>query len=458
MQHTQKESLIQKYNVPAPRYTSYPAVPYWSQAAPDAKRWMDVVKHTFVASNATKGISLYIHLPFCEQLCTYCGCNTRITKNHGVEEGYIQAVLREWGQYSRHFPEKPILREVHLGGGTPTFFKPANLRKLLEGIYAGAEFHPEKEFSFEGHPNNTTAEHLQTLYDLGFRRVSYGIQDFDPKVQVTINRVQPFENVRRVTEAARSIGYASVNFDLIYGLPHQTLETVGDTIDKVAALMPDRIAFYSYAHVPWVKPGQRSYAEKDLPDNAAKRALYELGLRRFRALGYTDIGMDHFALPQDALYKAYQRKELHRNFMGYTTCPTELLLGLGTSSISDARYAYMQNLKTVEAYQQAIAAGELAALKGHFLSEEDLLLKEAILQLACRGELELNERLLQSVDANALAELQQMAEEQLIVLSEDRLTITAAGQAFVRNVCAKFDRRLRETANTAEQQVFSKSI
>jgi oxygen-independent coproporphyrinogen-3 oxidase len=278
MLQSAKEFLIEKYNVPAPRYTSYPTVPGWDKAVPDAGRWLGVVKRTFDESNDARGISLYIHLPFCESLCTYCGCNTRITRNHGVETGYVEAVLREWQIYLRTFGRKPVLRELHLGGGTPTFFSPANLRKLLEGIFADSILHPDREFSFEGHPNNTTAGHLQTLYELGFRRVSFGIQDCDEKVQRTINRVQPFENVRRVTEQARRIGYQSVNFDLIYGLPYQTLESVAATIDQVATLRPDRIAFYSYAHVPWIKPGQRSYTDKDLPADAYKRALYELGL------------------------------------------------------------------------------------------------------------------------------------------------------------------------------------
>ncbi|MFD2512480.1 oxygen-independent coproporphyrinogen III oxidase [Pontibacter locisalis] len=453
----QQEFLIQKYNVPAPRYTSYPTVPFWDKEIPDTKRWLQVVKRTFEESNATKGISLYLHLPFCEVLCTYCGCNTRITKNHSVEEGYIDAILAEWQLYLNQFTEKPVIRELHLGGGTPTFFKPENLRKLLEGIYAGSELHSEKEFSFEGHPNNTTTAHLQTLYDLGFRRVSYGIQDFDPKVQLTINRIQPFEKVKHVTDEARRIGYESVNFDLIYGLPYQTQQSVSETIDKVAELMPDRIAFYSYAHVPWVKPGQRSYSDKDLPDNAEKRALYELGLQKFKALGYSDIGMDHFALPEDTLYKALQQKELHRNFMGYTTCQTDLLIGLGTSSISDAKYGYFQNLKKVEAYKEAVLGGELAVLKGHFLTEEDLMLKEAILSIACKGQLILGKKLKALLPYDAFIELNKMEEEGLIRLSENELSVTALGKAFTRNICMVFDLKLRNN-EPAEQQIFSKAI
>ncbi|WP_068839850.1 oxygen-independent coproporphyrinogen III oxidase [Pontibacter akesuensis] len=454
---TQQERLVQKYNVPAPRYTSYPTVPFWDNEKPAADKWMQMVQRTFAESNAEKGISLYIHLPFCEALCTYCGCNKRITKNHKVEGGYLEAVLKEWDLYLQQFPEKPVIRELHLGGGTPTFFSPENLSLLLEGIYAGAELHPEKEFSFEGHPNNTTTEHLQTLYDLGFRRVSYGIQDFDLKVQLTINRFQPYKNVKHVTDEARRIGYDSVNFDLIYGLPYQTLQSVGETIDKVAQLMPDRIAFYSYAHVPWVSPGQRSYTDKDLPDNVEKRALYELGLQKLTALGYTDIGMDHFALPHDPLYKAMQQKELHRNFMGYTTCQTDLMIGLGTSSISDAKYGYMQNLKKVEDYEAAVNRIELGIFKGHFLTEEDLRIKEAILQIACNGELELEEQLIAILPADTFAALEEMEEEGLVLLGNNKLIVTPNGKAFIRNVCMVFDLRLKRNV-PSELQVFSKAI
>jgi oxygen-independent coproporphyrinogen-3 oxidase len=456
MIHT-KELLIQKYNVPAPRYTSYPTVPCWDAALPQEDEWLQVVNKTFNESNSEKGISVYIHLPFCESLCTYCGCNTRITKNHGVELTYIDAILKEWEIYLRSFSAKPIIRELHLGGGTPTFFSPHNLKLLIRSLLSGALVHPMHEFSFEGHPNNTTAEHLQALYDAGFRRVSFGIQDFDEKVQKTINRIQPFSNVEKVTQLARSIGYESVNFDLIYGLPYQTLASVDDTINKVARLMPDRIAFYSYAHVPWIKPGQRSYTEKDLPDNAEKRALYELGLKKFKALGYADIGMDHFALPTDALYQAMQHKTLHRNFMGYTTCHTDLLIGLGTSSISDAKYAYLQNEKKVEDYKNRLATGELPLLKGHFLTGEDLLIKELILDIICKGEAQLTPEIINLFSYDTENELKQMEQEGLIRIDNLLLEVTEIGKAFVRNICMVVDLRHKEK-QFLQEQVFSKAI
>jgi oxygen-independent coproporphyrinogen-3 oxidase len=318
-------SLIKKYNVAGPRYTSYPTVPYWNETPPTIDEWTLSVKKSFDESNAADGISLYIHLPFCEKLCTYCGCNTRITVNHAVEVVYISALLKEWRMYQKLFVDKPIIREIHLGGGTPTFFSPDNLNMLLNGILEHSIIHTNHEFSFEAHPNNTTYEHLQTLYNLGFRRLSLGIQDFDLRVQQIVNRVQPFENVERVVNDARAIGYESINFDLIYGLPLQTLESVTRTIDKVNILRPDRIAFYSYAHVPWIKPGQRKFTENDLPADQEKRALYEIGKLKFIDNGYEEVGMDHFALSTDSLSIASKTGNLHRNFMGYTHSHTQVM-------------------------------------------------------------------------------------------------------------------------------------
>lgn len=451
------QELIRKYNVPAPRYTSYPTVPLWDQALINEQHWMHIVNKAFDESNQEKGISLYIHLPFCESLCTYCGCNTRITKNHKVEEGYIDAVLAEWQMYLQQWNETPVIRELHLGGGTPTFFSPANLQRLMDGLLGDATIHPAHEFGFEGHPNNTTEEHLQVLYDYGFRRVSFGIQDLDPKVQKAIHRIQPFENVKTVTEAARKIGYTSVNFDLIYGLPFQTVDSIANTIDRVGELMPERIAFYSYAHVPWIKPGQRGYSEADLPDNENKRRLYELGKEKLTALGYSDIGMDHFALPTDALFKAAEKGTLHRNFMGYTIFNTDLLIGLGTSAISDAKYGYMQNEKVVEKYKDKVLNGQLALIKSHAMTEEDLIIKKHILSLLCKGEFHFEPELLEILEKDAMDQFMVMQREGLVTLTIGKLQVTPLGKAFIRNIAMVLDMRLRKTKKGANP-VFSKSI
>ncbi|MBL4560940.1 MAG: oxygen-independent coproporphyrinogen III oxidase [Labilibaculum sp.] len=452
-----RESLIEKYNVPVPRYTSYPTVPFWGNERPEAGDWLKVVKRTFDESNTSKGISIYVHLPYCEKLCTYCACTKVITRNHSVEDQYIDALLKEWQIYLDTFQEQPIIRELHLGGGTPTFFNPENLRKLINGLKKNAKLHPEHEFSFEGHPNNTTREHLQALYNVGFRRVSFGVQDFDPEVQRVINRPQSFETVKEVTVTAREIGYHSVNFDLIYGLPKQKLTSVSDTFEKVSELMPDRIAYYSYAHVPWKTKGQRIFTDADIPDSAGKRALYDLGNEKLAELGYSDVGMDHFSLPHDKLYIAREAKRLHRNFMGYNTSHTELLIGLGASSISDAKYAYAQNTKLIKAYEEASMKNELDLEKGYFLSDEDVIVKRAILDITCRRELLFTDDLKAYLPKTIKEELQVLANEGIITFDDEKLVVTDLGMIFLRNIAKLFDNKLRY-AKSGEDNMFSKAI
>ncbi len=449
-------TLLRKYDVPVPRYTSYPPVPFWKGDDFNNDVWTDTVHRVFHSSNDQKGISLYIHLPFCESLCTYCACNTRITRNHGVEATYIESVLKEWNLYLEVFGTRPLIRELHLGGGTPTFFSPANLDRLLSALLDAAAVHPDREFSFEGHPNNTTADHLRVLFDHGFRRVSYGVQDLDERVQKAIHRIQPFENLARATRQSRETGYTSVSFDLIYGLPYQTLVTVRRTMASVISLRPDRIAYYSYAHVPWMRPGQRGYEDADLPSDVAKRSLYEAGREMLLKAGYQDIGMDHFAFPGDALARAQASGRLHRNFMGYTITQTDLLIGLGTSAISDAYYAYAQNAKKVEEYAAIIENGNLAVFKGHVQSDDDLRIRQCILDIACRGRV--SAELLASVaDGSAEAQLQQMEEEGLILRSSGALTVTETGRPFIRNICSVFDTNLRGR-RTPDNNVFSKAV
>lgn len=447
--------LVNKYNVAAPRYTSYPTVPAWKRT-PSEEEWKELVKARFTKTNSLNGISLYIHLPFCESLCTYCACNTRITVNHKVEEPYLAAVLKEWNLYYALFDEKPRLREIHLGGGTPTFFTPQNLKRLITGILETVEICEEHDFSFEGHPNNTTTEHLQTLFDLGFRRVSFGIQDFDPKVQEVINRYQSYEKVEEVVNEARRIGYTSVNFDLVYGLPLQKLNTVNDTVTKVIELKPDRIAFYSYAHVPWLRPGQRKYTEMDLPVGSEKRKLYEHGYDLFTKGGYRDIGMDHFSLKTDLLYTAMQEKELHRNFMGYTDHYTELMISLGVSAISDTWNAFAQNIKVVEQYQQNVAEGRFPIFKGHLLTDEDLVIRKHILDIMCKGETEWNKNNIPYSVLQGIARCKELQDDGLVQIQSGKLVVTAIGKAFLRNICMCFDSHYWTKSGTAP--VFSSTV
>jgi len=445
--------LVEKYNVPGPRYTSYPTVPMWeNNVAPTA--WMHHAKGAFDHSQSGDGMALYIHLPFCESLCTYCGCNTRITKNHRVETPYLEALLAEWHLYVKAFGSRPILRELHLGGGTPTFFSAQNLKLLVEGIFAKATRHSQFEGAFEGHPNNTTAEHLQILSDLGFTRVSFGIQDNDPRVQLIINRVQPWENVAKVTSLARQAGFSSVNFDLVYGLPLQTQDSVSDTLARSIKLRPDRIAFYSYAHVPWLRPGQRRYTEADLPSGPEKRQLYETGKQMLQQAGYAEIGLDHFALPGDALHDAMLLGTLHRNFMGYTTGNSPLLIGLGSSAISDSGTAFIQNPKTVEEYTAAIASRQITFPRSHELTAEDLRVRRCILDIMCR--MQTNTRHLGAPETFWRSAFAEMINDGLLEFNQHQLTVLPKGKPFLRNICMMLDLRLRQSLT--DQNMFSRTV
>lgn len=455
MNSSDKDKLIRKYNVPGPRYTSYPTVPYWDGSNFSQQAWKEKVTEVF--SKEKEAISIYVHLPYCESLCTFCGCNTRITVNHKVETPYIETVLQEWSMYLALMKQKPVVKEIHLGGGTPTFFSPENLEKLILGILDNVEVHQDAEFGFEGHPNSTTLAHLQTLYRLGFRRVSFGIQDFDPKVQDVINRRQTFEKVKEVTEASRSVGYTSVNYDIVYGLPLQTLASVKGTIEKIKLLRPDRIAFYSYAHVPWIKPGQRKFTELDLPDDDAKRELYEEGRAMLEEAGYEEIGMDHFALKSDTLSKAVEQGTLHRNFMGYTPGSTSSVIGLGVSAISDLWVAFGQNVKTVEGYRESVEQGNIPVFRGHLLTAEDLILRQHILNIMCRMKTSWERKGEQCVALfDGLGRMKELEKDGIIKVGISSLEVTEEGRPFIRNVCMALDARMH--ASIEKQVQFSKVI
>jgi oxygen-independent coproporphyrinogen-3 oxidase len=452
------KDLLFKYNTPGPRYTSYPTVPYWQKTPPTEQTWRDLAREAFSVSNHKEGISLYIHLPFCESLCTYCGCNTRITINHQVEETYINTVLKEWALYFSIFGgTKPVIREIHLGGGTPTFFSPGNLTRLIEGILKEAAVHPKAQFSFEAHPGNTSDDHLQALFNVGFRRISIGVQDFNPIVLAVINRQQTYEQVSHLTKKAREIGYTSVNYDVVYGLPMQKVCTMMETMMRVVQLRPDRIAFYSYAHIPWIKPGQRRYTEKDLPEPDKKMAIYETGRNALELSGYHDVGMDHFSLETDELYKAQQNGRLHRNFMGYTDTHTQLLIGLGVSSISDSWTGYVQNEKNVEAYYEQINAGHLPVIKGHELTKEDLVLRKHILRIMTQFETswKKEDEVCDEV-YKAIARLSELEFDDLVEIEPYHLRVTETGKAFVRNVCMAFDAKLWESL--PQHALFSQTV
>lgn len=446
-------NLLRKYDVPAPRYTSYPTVPYWSDN-PTREEWLQSLRSTF--ANPKTSWSLYLHIPFCENLCTYCGCNTAITRNHKVEEPYIESILSEWNAYLAAVPDfqhRP-LRELHLGGGTPTFLSPENLRELISGIFAsGVQRDGHFQASLEVDPRHTTREHLLVLQELGFSRISMGVQDYDPKVQEIVNRIQPFSLTKELTESARALGYISVNHDLIYGLPKQTLASVQDTVAKTITLRPDRIALYSYAHVPWIKASQRRFTEDDLPKGDEKRALYEYARSELLGAGYLEIGMDHFALPSDSLSIAAASGELHRNFMGYTHSRTDILLGLGVSAISESPDCFHQNEKVLRKYEQLLESQGIPSLRGHKLSSEDKFFREQILQLMTQFQL-----VLRDVDQvrDVQSFLAPMIEDALVIFEGQNLIVPDAGRPFLRNICMALDQRMRLSA--PERKIFSQSM
>lgn len=455
-------ALLTKYNVPGPRYTSYPTVPYWEKN-PTAEEWMDTVHQALVESVAQGvGSALYVHVPFCESLCTYCGCNTRITRNRSVGSPYVETVLAEWALYrqalaQRGFTQAIPVTELHLGGGTPTFLTPDELRRLVSGILEHAQILPGAEFSVEADPRVTTREHLAALAELGVKRLSLGIQDFDPKVQEVVNREQSEEQVREVTETARALGYTSINYDLIYGLPFQTRQSVESTIAAVRRLRPDRIAFYAYAHVPWIKPSQRRFTEADLPAGDEKRALYELGRTMLEGVGYREVGMDHFALSTDSLWTASRDGHLHRNFMGYTSRQVSPLIGLGVSAIGDSWRAFAQNEKLLETYQKRVQAGEIPILRGHLLDTEDLALRRHVLNLMTRLETSWASHELQTPFLADIQErLREFERDELLEFTAQGCRVHDSGRPFLRNICMAFDARLARKAPGT--RLFSQTI
>lgn len=459
MKSTEFYQLIHKYNVQGPRYTSYPTVPFWDEKNFTTAEYIKTVQKTFQETRLKEGISLYIHLPFCESLCTFCGCNKRITKNHDVEEPYIELLKKEWDMYLEAFSSKPIIKEIHLGGGTPTFFSPQNLENLIRYLYQTSQLANKPELGFEAHPNNTTIDHLKVLHELGFRRLSMGVQDYDSVVQTAIHRIQPFENVQKLTDLARKIGYTSISHDLVFGLPKQKLEGIVNTVKKTIELAPDRLAFYSYAHVPWIEGiiGQRGFSEEDIPQGYEKRILYETGRKLLEEAGYLEIGMDHFAKPHDSLYQAVLNQTLHRNFMGYTIGFTKLMIGLGVSSIGDTWLAFGQNVKTLEEYEEKLQKKQFPIFRGHLLTPEDLIIRQHILNIMCKWETHWNppQNYFPEIE-QVLERLQEAEKDGLVKLYDSHLKVTDLGKAFVRNIAMAFDLHLQK--KQPHTQIFSMTV
>ncbi|WP_374034115.1 oxygen-independent coproporphyrinogen III oxidase [Bdellovibrio bacteriovorus] len=447
------KDLLAKYDVPVPRYTSYPTVPYW-ETNPTTDQWVQHLRATL--KEGTGGWSLYLHIPFCESLCTFCGCNNIITKDHKRETPYVDMVLKEWQLYLDQVPElleKP-LKHIHLGGGTPTFLSADALTQLLKPILSRVKIDTNDfEGSIEVDPRRTNAAQLKALRELGFNRVSMGVQDFHPEVQRLVNRIQPLEITKNLTDQARNMGYTSVNFDLIYGLAKQTPESITETAKATVALRPDRIALYSFALVPWIKPAQRLFKDEDLPKASEKRKLYEIARGILIEGGYVEVGMDHFALPTDNLCIAMKEKRLHRNFMGYTDQRTDVLLGMGVSSISETPFSFHQNEKVLPLYEAALNEGRLPTLRGHILTEEDKVRREQILNLMTNFEVSFVNEAQENQSKEFLAE---MIKDELVEIKDHKLMVNEAGRPFLRNACAFFDERLK--TKQPQTKIFSQSI
>ena len=430
-------NLFNKYNAGSSRYTCYPTVPNWSSDAFSEDLWLESLNHQ-LEKEENRWIGLYIHLPFCDSLCTYCGCNKQITLRHEREEPYIERVLAEWKLYLSRLEITPKIKEIHLGGGTPTFFGMDNLTRLIEGLLELTEGPETPAFSFEAHPRNTTKKHLEGLYKLGFKRLSLGVQEYDKSIQLAVNRVQPLEWVQRVHEYAKELGYTSVNHDLIYGLPLQTKDHILRDVEMTAKLMPDRIAWYSYAHVPWRRGvGQKMFDVSDMKQGAEKRELFETAKSALVKYGYEQVGIDHFVQKTDPLFIARQERRLTRNFNGYAIDKPNIVLGLGVSSISDGGVAYMQNDPNLKQYLTSVNEGRFPFTRGHQLDSEDVHIRAAINDLMCYFKAYLPESVLQQPEKKAM--LLEMAQDGIIQMEGNHLAITSTGEAFTRRVCSVID-------------------
>ncbi|MFZ1033473.1 MAG: oxygen-independent coproporphyrinogen III oxidase [Candidatus Acidiferrales bacterium] len=452
------DATLEKYNRPGPRYTSYPTAPVWKDDfGPD-----DLESYYARAESAATPVSLYMHIPFCESLCLFCACTVSIQKDKKVAIPYLDALKREIDHVGHNVSKKRPVIQFHWGGGTPTYLTPAQMEDLFGYTRERFSFSPDAEIGIEIDPRVTNREHLETLRRLGFNRLSMGIQDFQPKVQETIHRVQPYELTRDLILAARELGFESLNVDLIYGLPHQTAESFKDTIDRTLTLVPDRVAMFSYAHVPWLKKQQGSF-QMYLPEGMEKFRIFRAGLERFLDAGYLYIGMDHFALPGDELAIAQQNRTLHRNFQGYTTKAGADLYGMGVSAISSIGEAYAQNRREVPAYQDTVGTRGIATMRGYRLSQDDVLRRAVIGRLLCHTVIpkhEVEQQFGISFDEYFAPELQRLEEardEGLVALDSAEIRVTPLGRIFIRNVAMTFDRYLHEQ-QMDKRPLFSKTL
>jgi len=434
-----ERSVLERYGaVPVPRYTSYPPANHWEARFGEAE-----AREAFQRAG-TRPVSLYVHIPFCRRLCYYCGCNMLVTRSESLVERYLRALELELDRVVGLLPCRPEVVQIHLGGGTPTYLDPEQLIRLASVIQQRLPWKPGIEASIEIHPAVTSVEQIRTLARLGFNRVSMGVQDFDPEVQRRINRRQSFEETRALIDESRAAGFVSVNVDLMYGLPLQTVERFQYTLDRIEQLRPDRIALFGYAHVPTMKRHQRVFQSEELPGPEERLALLESSIERLISMGYVHVGLDHFALEDDELCQARAAGTLRRNFMGYTTCADSDVLAFGPSAISEVSGTYVQNTREVHDWAEMLEQGRLPAVRGHRPSAEDRARSALIMQLFCSLEVDLD-----ALRARHPGTLEDLAEEehQLTGLERDglvaragaRIRVTSRGQLLLRTVAAPFD-------------------
>jgi oxygen-independent coproporphyrinogen-3 oxidase len=452
------EEFLAKYNRPGPRYTSYPTAPVWNDTfGPD-----DLERVHEKSDRARAPVSLYMHIPFCESLCLFCACNVIIQKDKAVAPPYLGILKRELERVSRGVSKERSVVQFHWGGGTPTYLTPAQIEDLFGAAREQFTFATDAEIGIEVDPRVTTSAHLETLRRLGFNRLSMGIQDFHPEVQKAIHRIQPFEMTRDLIATARQLGFDSINVDLIYGLPHQTPERFGHTVEQILELAPDRVALFSYAHVPWLKKQQGAFAAF-LPEGVQKFEIFRTGMLKFLEAGYLYIGMDHFAKPGDELAVSQRNRTLHRNFQGYTTKAGADLYGMGVTAISGIQDAYAQNHRDLPSWQKAVAERGIATMRGYKLSADDLLRRAVISRLLCHTIVikdEISREFGVDFDeyfAGELRRLEPSREDGLVLLERGEIRTTWLGRIFIRNLAMIFDPYL-ERQQLAAKPLFSKTL
>jgi oxygen-independent coproporphyrinogen-3 oxidase len=447
--------LLRKYDVPGPRYTSYPTADRFVEAFGEADYRQALAQRRDGPAALATPLSLYVHIPFCEQLCYYCACNKIITKHHERAAPYLRYLAREVELHTEIVGTGQPVSQLHLGGGSPTFLSDEELTQLVGMLRRNFAIAPGAECSIEIDPRTVTSDRLQHLFNLGFNRISYGVQDFDPDVQKAVHRVQPYEQVKALMEDARRIGFDSINVDLIYGLPRQTPESFTRTLQQVATLRPDRIALYGYAHLPERFKPQRRIISIELPGAAAKVSMLSQALAAFLSAGYVYIGMDHFALPDDALAVAKRQGRLHRNFQGYSTQADCDLIALGISSIGKVGATYSQNAKTMEEYCDLLDQGKLPVVRGLGLSRDDLARRAVIMALMCQGQcvFEAIETAwlldFRTYFASEMEQMRELEQQGMVVIDETGIQVTAQGWFFVRAVAMQFDKYLQVDRNRA---------